>query len=294
MKLIKGISIILLALGAIFLPTQLSSEQQIITDTSLAVSQSSTIPTTHSVIPTVMEGSRNSSTQFIPSEVEGIRMLARMTQSGGTSEEISLSLPFNTTSNWMSAPANMPSIKWETGDTTTRFAVKNGAFIPTDKLDTWFIYGWFGSLEAITKPYNIKYPRWGDRHNGIDFAGRKGLDIVSASGGEVIFAGQNIGNTVIVKKDNYQITYGHLLNISVKKGDILTAGDLIGHLGKTGTTNPHLHFQVDKIEANQKIAINPTSLMNIDWDKLITPNASANRFYAGASDPKLQKNFIWI
>lgn len=268
MKLIKTISTIVIALGIIFFPVQLSNGKQVTTDTSLATSQSTTI----------VSKADKSKDYSITEETN----------------PISLSLPFNIKSNWISAPKDTPAIEWETGNTITRFAIENGKFISTSPADTWFIYGWFGSIEAITKPYNIKYPRWGNRHNGIDFAGREGLDIVSASGGEVIFAGKNIGNTVIVIKDNYKITYGHLLDISVKKGDIIKSGDLIGHLGNTGTTNPHLHFQVDRLDGNYKTAINPLSLMNISWNKAITPNADANRFYAGSNDPKLQPDFIWV
>ena len=271
MKLFKGISVVLIALGIIFLPTQLSNGHYTIADTSLA---SPEIEKPSNVIL----GSKTT-----PESMDS------------NFKQINLSLPFRVASNWTSAPYDIPSIKWQTGDTTTRFAVKDGKFISTNQEDTWFIYGWFGSIESITKDYNIKYPRWGNRHNGIDFTGQEGLDIISASGGVVMFTGNNIGNTVIIStEDNYHITYGHLLDISVKTGDIIKTGDLIGHLGNTGTTNPHLHFQVDKIEANHKTAINPIPLIATDWDNIVVPNADANKFYAGSDDPKLQPNFSWI
>ena len=276
MRLIKGISVILIALGIIFLPTRLTI------DITQAENPTDITPITSSVIFGLDQEEIQIETTTLIKTID-------------SNSQISLSLPFNVASNWVSAPADIPSIKWQTGDTTTRFAVKNGKFISTDKTDTWFIYGWFGSIEAITKPYNIKYPRWENRHNGIDFAGREGLDIISASEGVVVLAGNSIGNTVMVHAEkNYYITYGHLLDISVKVGDMIQTGDIIGHLGSSGTINPHLHFQVDKIEENQKTAINPMSLIDTDWNKIITPNADANRFYAGPDNPKLQPNFIWI
>ncbi len=205
-----------------------------------------------------------------------------------------LSLPFNIESNWTSADFNTPGIIWEVGDSAIKFAVKDGKFISTNPQDTWFVYGWFGSIEAITKPYNIEYPQWDNRHNGIDFAGRVDLEITSASDGRVIFTGDKIGKTVEIDAgNNYSITYGHLLDISVKVGDIVQIGDLIGRLGNTGTTNPHLHFQVDKIEDGYKTAINPLTLMNEDWSRVVIPDADANRFYEGSQDPHLQPNFIW-
>ena len=284
MKLIKGISVVLIALGIIFLPTRLTVDT---IQAEKPLPYHSNLLARHPELDS-LAGQAGSIDSGPRSGMTSLKLLKN------NDLQISLSLPFNTASNWISAPADIPSIKWQTGNTTTRFAVKNGKFISTDKTDTWFIYGWFGSIEAITKPYNIKYPRWENRHNGIDFAGREGLDIVSASGGIVTFVGKNIGNTVIVHVEkNYYITYGHLLDISVKTGNIISTGDLIGHLGNTGTTNPHLHFQVDKIEGNQKTAINPISLIDTDWSKIITPNADANKFYAGPSNPELQSNFTW-
>ena len=209
-------------------------------------------------------------------------------------EQPTLSLPFNVVSQWTSADSDTKGVNWQTGDNTVRFAIQDNKFIPTNPEDTWFIYGWFGPIEAIQRPYNIKYPQWGNRHNGIDFAGRIGLDIVSASKGTVIFAGNKIGKTVIVDAGGgYRITYGHLLDINVKVGDKVKTGDVVGHLGATGTVNPHLHFEVDQYINNQRIAVNPLTLMNVNWNKIVIPNADANRFYNGPQDPKEQPNFIW-
>jgi len=208
--------------------------------------------------------------------------------------ELILSLPFSIDSSWASAPADTPGITWVSHNQPIKFAVKDGKFISTNFNDTWFVYGWFGPIEAINKAYNVKYTKWGNRHNGIDFAGKMGLDIISASDGEVIFTGTQIGNTVVVKKDNYLITYGHLQDILIETGDTVKTGDLIGHLGNSSTVNPHLHFEVDQIENNYKIAINPLTLFeDIDWDNMIIPDADANLFYNGSANPELQPNFIW-
>lgn len=204
------------------------------------------------------------------------------------------SMPFLVASHWTSASDTTPGISWQTGDSETRFAISNGKFVSTSPDDTWFIYGWFGPLSAILQPYNIKYPEWGNRHNGIDFAGREGIEIVSSSSGQVIFAGKKIGNTVIVKTpEGYQITYGHLQDIAVRKGTKVKTGDLIGHLGKTGTTNPHLHFQVDLIKKGMRKAVNPVSLLDIDWDNVVIPDAEANSFYIDNQNPFTQLSFNW-
>jgi len=207
-----------------------------------------------------------------------------------------LSLPFSMDSHWTSAPTDTPGIYWQTGDKDNeiKFAIENGKFVSTSPNDTWFIYGWFGPLEAILQPYNIKYPEWGNRHNGIDFAGREGIEVISSTAGQVIFAGKKIGNTVIIKTaDGYQITCGHLQDISVKKWAKVKTGDLIGHLGKTGTTNPHLHFEVDFIKKGVRRAVNPVRLLDVDWNQVVIPNAEANQFYTDNQDPMTQLDFNW-
>ncbi|MFA5967048.1 MAG: M23 family metallopeptidase [Patescibacteria group bacterium] len=217
---------------------------------------------------------------------------------------LELSLPFNTASRWSSVDDQTPGIVWTAGISEIKFGIQNSQFVAGNpETDTWFVYGWFGALEAIKQPYNVKYPEWGDRHNGIDFAGREGIEVVSASTGKVIFAGKKIGNTVIIDSgDGYQITYGHLQNISVKKNQQVKVGDLLGHLGKTGTVNPHLHFQVDLIKKarlaseskqDSRTAINPVPLFDTEWGNVIIPAAPANQFYTDNQNPLEQPDFNW-
>jgi len=210
-----------------------------------------------------------------------------------TTAKLTLQTPFNTASQWANGDKSLNGILWDTNHGQKYFAIQDGKFISTDPTDTWFVYGWFGSLAAIRESYNIKYPEWQNRHNGIDFAGREGIDVTSASIGEVIFAGKKIGNTVIIKNDDYQITYGHLQDITVTVGQQMTTGDLIGHLGKTGTTNPHLHFQLDRITSHTRLAVNPVPLLTLDWDTTLIPITPSNSFYAGSADPAQQPNFTW-
>jgi len=216
---------------------------------------------------------------------------------------LELALPFDAESHWDSAAEDTPGIYWQAlvlgstgqaGENEIKFAVADGKFIPTSSDDTWFVYGWFGALQAIKQPYNVKYPEWGDRHNGIDFAGKEGIDVISASGGKVTFAGKKVGNTVEISTGNgYKIIYAHLQDISVKRGQRVKTGDLIGHLGATGTTNPHLHFEVDYLKKDIRIAINPVPLIDTDWSRVVVPQAEANQFYTDNQDPLTQPDFNW-
>lgn len=104
--------------------------------------------------------------------------------------------------------------------------------------------------------------RWGEHHSGIDIAVPKGTPNKAADGGVVIYAGWygNYGKLVIIDHENgYTTYYGHNDTITVKKGQRVARGDIIGRAGETGrATGPHLHFEVRK----NGVAVNPLPFLN--------------------------------
>lgn len=85
-------------------------------------------------------------------------------------------------------------------------------------------------------------------HKGVDFAAKDGSDVISTGAGLVTFAGNRwgYGNLVEINHGNGLATrYAHLKDITVQKGDIVKAGDVIGIVGSTGrSTGPHVHYEV--------------------------------------------------
>ena len=85
-------------------------------------------------------------------------------------------------------------------------------------------------------------------HNGVDLAAPKGTAVYAARSGVVRLAGSDrvYGNYVIIKHDNNtESLYGHLESYSVKKGQTVEKGAVIGKVGTTGlSTGPHLHFEI--------------------------------------------------
>ena len=90
-------------------------------------------------------------------------------------------------------------------------------------------------------------------HNGIDFYGGKNDYIFAACDGRVSvahFDSTGYGNlTVITDSEGGQHYYGHQNAISVKVGDEVKAGRLIGNMGNTGNViggpysdGTHLHY----------------------------------------------------
>lgn len=85
-------------------------------------------------------------------------------------------------------------------------------------------------------------------HSGIDISAPSGTPVKAAAGGEVLFDGwlRGYGQVVILDHGrNYSTVYAHLASTSVREGQVVKAGTVIGRVGKTGTTTGyHLHFEV--------------------------------------------------
>ena len=100
-------------------------------------------------------------------------------------------------------------------------------------------------------------------HTGVDFSARTGTPVISTADGVIKSAGwqRGYGKCVVIQhKDGYKTLYGHLSKITVKKGQKVKSGDLIGKVGSTGrSTGPHLHYEVHK---NGK-KINPKSYLTM-------------------------------
>lgn len=87
-------------------------------------------------------------------------------------------------------------------------------------------------------------------HDGIDISARYGASIVASESGKVVYAGRmsGYGRIVIIKHDSqYHSVYAHNSKNLVKKGQSVSKGEVIGHIGSSGrSTGPHLHFELRK------------------------------------------------
>lgn len=124
-------------------------------------------------------------------------------------------------------------------------------FLPLSKpIDKNYISSGFGPrVDPITKKMAM--------HQGIDFVGSKGQEIISPSTGKIIKAGRFYDYGNIVEIDHgYGITsrYGHLSKVLVEKGQVVNKGDTIGLQGSTGrSTGEHLHYEI----RHKNRALNP-------------------------------------
>ena len=113
-------------------------------------------------------------------------------------------------------------------------------------------YGW--RIHPIRKTAHL--------HSGVDITGTPNKNVYAIQSGKVIVAssGYNSGSGTNIKIDHgngYISQYMHLSKMTVKKGDTVEKGQLIGYIGCTGScTGPHLHLSVYK----DKKLMNPLDL----------------------------------
>ena len=107
--------------------------------------------------------------------------------------------------------------------------------------------GWMSSrFGRRTDPFTGKIA-W---HQGVDFAGKEGADIISVAAGVVTASDDRsgYGKMVEVNHGNGFVTrYAHCKDNLVNVGDIVKKGQVIAVMGSTGrSTGPHVHFEVFK------------------------------------------------
>lgn len=95
----------------------------------------------------------------------------------------------------------------------------------------------------------------------LQLEGQEGSSVKAAAAGRVVYAGDGLvgfGNLVIISHDKkFLSAYGHNQSVSVRVGDIVSAGDIVAKMGSTGTDRVKLHFEIRK----KGMPINPMTLL---------------------------------
>ncbi|NUP32800.1 MAG: peptidoglycan DD-metalloendopeptidase family protein [Streptomycetaceae bacterium] len=106
----------------------------------------------------------------------------------------------------------------------------------------------------IGTPYHQNGSAWSKGyHTGVDFLSPSGKPVVAVGSGKVVSAGWSgsYGYEVIIRHSdggsNVFSEYAHMIKgtLTVKAGDTVEAGKVIGKSGETGNAfGPHLHFEI--------------------------------------------------
>lgn len=86
-------------------------------------------------------------------------------------------------------------------------------------------------------------------HEGLDFMAPLGAEVLAAADGTVTQVSRSRkgpGNVVVIEHcDGYLTRYAHLQDMTVKRGQKVERGAVIGHVGMSGGSfAPHLHYEV--------------------------------------------------
>ena len=118
------------------------------------------------------------------------------------------------------------------------------AIMPVKKNECKLVSGFGSRYHPI-----LHYRR---QHTGVDLTARKGTKIYATGDGVVEVSGRNAkgfsgyGIVVVVNHGNgFKTLYAHMNDVSVKQGQKVKRGELLGHVGSTGLAQgPHLHYEV--------------------------------------------------
>jgi len=122
-------------------------------------------------------------------------------------------------------------------------------------------------------------------HAGMDFSAKTGTPIYATGDGKIIKVKRSRrghGNHVIIDHGfGYKTLYAHMSKYTVKIGQKVNRGDIIGYVGNTGvSTAPHLHYEVHK---NGK-KINPVNFYYNDltpeqYEKMLEISSQNNQSF---------------
>jgi murein DD-endopeptidase MepM/ murein hydrolase activator NlpD len=105
---------------------------------------------------------------------------------------------------------------------------------------TWPVRG------EVVRPYDPPETPYGSGHRGIDIVAVLGTPVRAAQDGTVAFAGAVAGSLFVSidHPDGVRTTYSWLSEVSVRAGEPVRRGSVIGRSGPghPGLDPPHLHF----------------------------------------------------
>lgn len=160
--------------------------------------------------------------------------------------------------------------------------------VPTDNASGGGSYNPFSSYNITSKYGNRKDSKNGKKefHSGVDYDIPNNTKLQALDSGIVLFSGSNdqYGNYIDLQGNSgYIYRYAHLNQRSVKEGDSVNRGDILGKSGSTGKTSkgPHLHLEITNPSNN---LMDPLSYFKSNAVPITTSNNN-NQASDGGSFP---------
>jgi hypothetical protein len=122
---------------------------------------------------------------------------------------------------------------------------------------------------AVVRPFDAPRSRFGAGHLGVDLAAARGTAVRAAGAGVVSFAGAVAGarHVVVAHAGNLRTSYSFLATISVRRGETVAAGDVVGTTGGVGTghdgTVLHLGLRSGDTYVDPMVLLEPIDLASV-------------------------------
>ena len=177
------------------------------------------------------------------------------------------------------------------------------------------LFAWPLATHTITAGW---YYSDGKLHRAIDLRAAVGTPVYAAEDGTVDWVqawdghstsgDQSYGNLVRIRHADYnggklQTLYAHLQRVTVKNGQAVREGELIGYSGNTGnSTGPHLHFEVRLAGTRY----NPLNWLDDDFEvasdsvrlgsytSVVRPVEDSREYVYGIDVSKYQGDIDWV
>lgn len=128
------------------------------------------------------------------------------------------------------------------GSTASKIPSSTSALNPKHYPFRWL----WPSKAKLTQRFSLS----GQVHKGVDLKGNLGESVTAANSGTVVYAGSGLvgyGKLLIIKhNDRYLSAYGHNNRLLVSEGERVKGGQKIAEMGRTGTDEVKLHFEIRK------------------------------------------------
>ena len=177
------------------------------------------------------------------------------------------------------------------------------------------LFRWPLAAHTITAGWYYSY---GKLHRAIDLRAAVGTPVCAAEDGTVDWVqawdghstsgDQSYGNLVRIRHADYnggklQTLYAHLQRVTVKNGQAVREGEVIGYSGNTGnSTGPHLHFEV-RLDGTR---YNPLNWLDDDFEvasdsvrlgsytSVVRPVEDSREYVYGIDVSKYQGDIDWV
>ncbi len=143
--------------------------------------------------------------------------------------------------NQLSEDANLEEVRQQ--DLIKSLRTQKNTLLATPSI--WPVEGFISSKFGKR---NSPFGRGRTFHKGLDISGRMGTRIVATAEGTVRQSGYDGAYGISVEIDHGRgivTKYAHMQRSTVKVGQWIRRGEVLGFIGMTGrTTGPHLHYEV--------------------------------------------------